>query len=301
MKTILVPVDFSKHSENAFRFAEKLASIKGMRVKLIHIIEDAYELFNLETKKKYFDQLSEIAENHLENLAKHESQPTFPIEYRVEPIRKSIANTIANHQEADLIVMGKVGVNHQDNFPLGSTASRVLRAASVPVITVGNLIPDIKIQKIVFASDFNEDEVVPIVTRIIRLSEQLKAELHFVKIETDKEVITDFDKDKFQLSLGKFDLKGLKVELYKDRIEEEGIINYAKTINADLIAICTHGRNPVLDILNGGIAEHVSIMSNIPVLTYKISNDHVDRTIQTISRENKLRSVSKTKKKDSGS
>lgn len=298
MKTILVPIDFSRHSENAFRFAEKLASVKGMRVKLIHIIEDAYELFDLETKKKYFDQLSEIARNHLETLAKHERETSFPIEYRVEPKKKSIAKTIAAHEEADLIVMGKVGINHQDNFPLGSTASRILRSALVPVITVGEIKADFKIEKIVFASDFKEDEVAPIVDRIIRLAELLKAELHLVKIETEKVVITDLDVEKFQLSLGNFNLKGLKVKLYADRNEEEGILNYANNINADLIAICTHGRNPMVHILKGGIAEHISIMSQIPVLTYNISSDHLDRTVQPISRENKLRSVSKTKKKE---
>jgi hypothetical protein len=57
----------------------------------------------------------------------------------------------------------------------------------------------------------------------------------------------------------------------------------------------------VTDIFEGGIAEHVSIMSDIPVLTYKISDDRIDRTVQDISKENKFRPASKTKKKESGS
>lgn len=50
--------------------------------------------------------------------------------------------------------------------------------------------------------------------------------------------------------------------------EEEGIIHFAKNINADLIALSTHGRTGLAHVLAGSIAEDPANHSVIPVLTY---------------------------------
>jgi nucleotide-binding universal stress UspA family protein len=58
------------------------------------------------------------------------------------------------------------------------------------------------------------------------------------------------------------------LNVYNDRSEEEGILNFAATINADLIAMATHGRTGLSHALIGSIAEDVVNHSKRPVLTY---------------------------------
>jgi nucleotide-binding universal stress UspA family protein len=50
--------------------------------------------------------------------------------------------------------------------------------------------------------------------------------------------------------------------------EEEGIIYFADSINADLIALATHGRTGFAHVLAGSIAEEVVSHSKRPVLTF---------------------------------
>ena len=49
----------------------------------------------------------------------------------------------------------------------------------------------------------------------------------------------------------------------------EGIINYARGNNIDLIAISSHGRSGLRKILLGSVAEHVFKAAALPVLMFK--------------------------------
>jgi len=50
--------------------------------------------------------------------------------------------------------------------------------------------------------------------------------------------------------------------------EEEGIVHFSTSINADLITMATHGRTGLSHLLTGSIAEDVVNISAKPVLTY---------------------------------
>ena len=56
--------------------------------------------------------------------------------------------------------------------------------------------------------------------------------------------------------------------MFKDVREEEGIIYFADSIDADLVAMATHGRTGFAHVLAGSIAEDVVSHSKRPVLTF---------------------------------
>jgi hypothetical protein len=63
-------------------------------------------------------------------------------------------------------------------------------------------------------------------------------------------------------------LKNYTLNVFNDLSEEEGIIHFANSINADLIALATHGRTGFAHVIAGSIAEDVANHSRKPVLTY---------------------------------
>jgi len=60
------------------------------------------------------------------------------------------------------------------------------------------------------------------------------------------------------------------VAYHADYTVEQGILNYANKIGADLIAIPTHGRKGVTHFFAGSIGEDIANHSELPVMTFKI-------------------------------
>jgi nucleotide-binding universal stress UspA family protein len=51
---------------------------------------------------------------------------------------------------------------------------------------------------------------------------------------------------------------------------EKGILNYASSVDADLIGMCTHGRTGFSHFFNGSISEDLVNHTVRPVITFKI-------------------------------
>ncbi len=62
--------------------------------------------------------------------------------------------------------------------------------------------------------------------------------------------------------------KSYDIHVYNDSSEEAGILNFAQSVNADLIAMATHGRTGLAHLLAGSLAESVVNHTHKPVLTY---------------------------------
>ena len=67
-------------------------------------------------------------------------------------------------------------------------------------------------------------------------------------------------------------MKNYTINIYSDKVEEDGIIFYAQDINADLIALATHGRSGLLHLLSGSIAEDVVNHAKRPVWTFRLQH-----------------------------
>ena len=64
-------------------------------------------------------------------------------------------------------------------------------------------------------------------------------------------------------------LENTAIDVFNADSEEEGINEFADYIDADLIAMATHGRTGFLHLLGGSIAEDVVNSSKKPVWTMK--------------------------------
>lgn len=140
---ILVPVDFSAHSEFALRYATALASRFDASLHLLHVVEDpaATGAWGGESA------LPNIAELREELVADAERRL---LAYRGEAERAQVpvvtiartgltSQTIVEYAKTlniDLIVMGTHGRSGFAHLFMGSVAERVLRHAPCPVLTV---------------------------------------------------------------------------------------------------------------------------------------------------------------------
>jgi nucleotide-binding universal stress UspA family protein len=137
IRHVLCPLDFSPHSIDALPHALLWASKAGARVTALHVAEISPELAAppLPEFEAYRDRVVSDARRHLADAVRN-AAPQAPIEQCLAVGRPAveILRYAADHQ-ADLIVMGIRGRSQIDMAFFGSTANRVVRQASCPVLT----------------------------------------------------------------------------------------------------------------------------------------------------------------------
>lgn len=270
---IIVPVDFSDQSENALKVAVSLSKKYNSEILVLHMLELSagifsapdgpqidQSLFFLELAKKRFNDF--LSKPYLKGI-------------KVTPIIKhfkvfSEVNEIAKLHGADLIVMGSHGADGLKQIFIGSNAEKVVRHSEIPVLVIKNEITDFKVANFVFATDFKEESI----TAYLKAKDfvtKFEANLYLVYINTpgDNFLSHKDAQKKITQFLEKVDAK-LPVEIYNDYSVETGILNYAETIDADLIGIPTHGRKGLSHFFMGSIGEDITNTSKLPVITFKI-------------------------------
>ncbi|MGB8168544.1 MAG: universal stress protein [Chthoniobacteraceae bacterium] len=141
VKRILVPVDFSAPSRRALRFAREWAARFGSEVCLLHVLEpmNSFAAFGdmpIAPPVLPFD-FHEQARTELEKIVQQE----FPEGTKVSVhLRDGAAYdqiaAAARELKADLIIIATHGHTGLSHVLMGSTAERVVRHATCPVLTL---------------------------------------------------------------------------------------------------------------------------------------------------------------------
>ena len=138
---ILLPVDGSKSSLNAAKYAVKLA--KDLRSKCSVTLISVHDDIGLGHVKQFVansvidDYLREVSEKELKGAQK--TLDAAGIKHSMVIKRGNIANeiiAIANKEKFDLIVMGSKGRSGFVDAVMGSVAQRVSNTAKQPVLLI---------------------------------------------------------------------------------------------------------------------------------------------------------------------
>jgi nucleotide-binding universal stress UspA family protein len=142
IERILCPVDFSETSRAAVRYAIALAKCYGAEIRALHVVDVALAAGSAEVSWGYIrtaraEMRLELGNELREFIAEAEAAgvPT-KIDVQEGFAVEQIILDQAAAARADVIVMGTRGLSGIKRLVVGSTAEKVLRAATCPVITV---------------------------------------------------------------------------------------------------------------------------------------------------------------------
>lgn len=280
MKRILVPTDFSKPAQIAVEVAGDIAKRSNSELVLLHVIEEASgSSFNIEGQvssvteswedKIFTMRLIDRGKKQLAKLAEDTKLSGVKVtqELRLGTPFHGM-RTIITEQKVDLVVMGTAGHSKIEEMIIGSNTEKVIRHSNCPVLTVHKKPANTEFKNIVYATSMGKDE--EIFSRVVRKTQQLyDATVHLVRINTPGNFQRDAIVKKYMQDFAKkLQLKNYTMNVFNDLTEEEGIIYFADSINADMIAMATHGRTGFAHVLAGSIAEDVVSHSKRPVLTF---------------------------------
>jgi nucleotide-binding universal stress UspA family protein len=131
-RRILVTTDFSDGTADALNYAFSVAQENESKVSLLHVLHEAAD-----PAGKYRETVVNGVREQLDSLVPAEARNWCDIASRVEtgvPYR-IILRTLVD-EKIDLLVMNIHGKGMLDRALLGSTAERVVRAASCPVMMI---------------------------------------------------------------------------------------------------------------------------------------------------------------------
>lgn len=278
VKRILAATDFSHGGESAVRRAALLSKVRGADVEIVHSIhipplEEAWR--KLAEQEGFFEEklLSGAADRLAMVAADIEKRFAFSPGTRVLQGRppQTLAGW-AQESGADLIVIGAHGEHFLLDLFVGSTALKVLRLASVPVLLVKQT-PPFDYERIVVAVDFSAAS---------RAAAELAADLfpeaelhlfHAYEVPFEREMYyagTDDEVVDHYRRLGEAEARRQMEAFAASLTEPERhlrkvrhgyapalIGKYAAEIGADLVAMGSHGKSEIEAALLGSVSSHL--------------------------------------------
>lgn len=269
MKQIIVAIDFSKCSLHALEYAINMANRIKANILMVWVDntkteESVYTDLTTGSRKEITNSFDEIISKYGPTLK--EGEITYKIRKGKPHIE--IANQ-AKYNDAMMVVAGTHGVTGFEEFWIGSNAYRIVTYAPCPVITIRadfNFQPDIK--KIVLPIDdtLETRQKVPFTTKI---SKYFDSEIHVVSVYSTTIKAVRQKVDNYTAQVIKY-LEEENVKFTTKIIDAENVtnttINYANTINADLIVIMTEQEMTTANLFLGAFAQQMVNHSPIPVL-----------------------------------
>lgn len=301
VKTVLVPVDFSRESFRVLDYATLIAEQFSADVHPVHVRPPA-EAAAIELAGKlmanYQEGISFLQDRlvDIEHKRRLKFSPDHCHIYSGRPFEKICK--LAREIDADLIVLGSRGYTGLKKVLLGSTAERVIRFAPCPVLVPrgqryktlirfpGRL--RLKLKNILVPVDFSDCSVAA-VNYAVFLADKFKASLEMLysvqeyagfltqnRMSGAMAASREADRQAAQKQMEEFKRihvprrAACRTEILSGYPVDQ-ICAQSRRPEVDLLVISTHGRRGFQHAIMGSVAEQVARYAECPVLTIPAS------------------------------
>lgn len=289
-KTIAVATDFSDNAEVATTWATEIARRHAAKLVLLHAIlpETPPVPEFVVLPPTYYEAIRESVQQRLdERVAElRKSGLVADAEVVFGPAASALL-AAAKQCGADLLVAGTRGRTGWKRVLLGSTAAHLVRDAHCPVLTIHptDAGPPRPVRKVLVATDFSEaarraalaaialaSPEVPLALRVFHVYRLPNEALHL-----PARVLADAIRDAREAALARVDEEAQKLarpgvtvaSMAREGYPPELILEEARRLDADLIALGTQGRSGLDRLFLGSTAERVLPAAPCPVLTVR--------------------------------
>ena len=292
MKTITIArivatTDFSAAAERAVRRGALIAKQLGAEFHLLHVVYplDLYPglMLAFDSRQTELERLrQETGKTRVDTMAdalQQEYGIRIKTATRIGRAHTQIAEYAVAHA-AGLLVVGARGENTMLDLLLGSTASRLLRVATCPVLIVRNA-EAVAYRQAIAAVDFPEGSAaVPTFARTVAPDARIEV-LHIFDLVQEARMreigLDDAQLQKYRddaLAKMQTQLDEMLAVLEDDRMTRQALTGYppeeicarAVTLGADLIVLGRQGKSDLQEFLLGTVSKDVASAADCDVL-----------------------------------
>ncbi len=195
MKSILLPTDFSKNSENAIRYALNLFKEVSCNFYLLNVqkassfISD--DMMVMASSATIYQTIIDVSKKSIANLItkiekkykndKHTFHSIVDYDNFIDSINQVVVN-----KQIDLIVMGTKGATGMEKVIFGSNTVHVMQRCMAPVLAIPDGCLFVKLDRVAFTTNnlvlHNIEELEPLKDLLILYNSKLNV-LHFDDVE----------------------------------------------------------------------------------------------------------------------
>lgn len=276
MKAILVPTDFSENANTAIEYACELAQSMNASLRIINVHTPAVTRHNVISplieeeiglaKKQAEKKLSAIFQMVQEQYESVKCHTQFLIGGIVNTIESLVANG-----EADLVVMGTRGASGLDRILFGSNTTHVIEKVKCPVLAVPTDSPFQIPKRIVYATDFLNEELNHI-NELVAIAKVFNAELMLTHFTTDKSALQSEEMLKKNFAKRVSNLTDYAAIEYFVKYEEDvrrALDTFTTLVHADWISLLTRDRTMLEKLYNPSLTKAMTYQTRIPLLAIK--------------------------------
>lgn len=267
MKNILVPFDFSNESNAALRAAGVLASKTKAKIMLLNVYEapeDTTDLYSFseESLKNYKKVLDEVKVKHEDALRDLIEKSTF-LNCEIESVvRRGFVHKeiieVTEESTIDMVVMGTKGTSTLEEYVIGTNVERIIHAVKCPVLIVPKVQEEFNLSDVIFASEFDEIQI-PEFDFFKAIVNQFESNVHLLRVNTPSNFKRSGEMRQSMTEFGQYwELSQTTSNIYSDFSIEEGMIEFAKSVEADLICIHRRQHRSLFSFLNSRFSDEIA-------------------------------------------
>jgi nucleotide-binding universal stress UspA family protein len=276
MKNILIPTDLSSNASNAISYAFQLFRNSNSKFYILHV---DHPIIDMPTTSIEFMPPSSYPDVALQNkmVEKQVSKIIEDLNLKSENFNFEIVNEIgfagdvivskAQELDCDFIVMGTKGATGLSQFFIGSVTASVIRKSTISVLAIPDNFTFEKLQKIVFATDYEGISNKKTLQPLFELARMFDAKVMMFHAIEAKEPIAAYIEE---LQVWKAE-KNFHHVRHTNSIAScenipDGILDFAGENEADLIAIIPHTYNFFENLLHKSVSKQIAFESKTPIL-----------------------------------
>lgn len=270
MKDLLVAIDFSKGSVHALEYAIELANLAQSNIIMVWV--DSQSILEV-TAASETSELREDAKKNLDELVRDYKGKLKPGKLTYKIRKGKVYQELsaqAKQCECTMLITGTHGVTGFEEYWIGSNASRVVNYAPCPVISVKfNYDNNRGYRRILLPLDHTAQTIQKAVFTV-KLAKLSGADINVVALHSSKLRTMQRVVENNVAKVEKF-LVANAVNYVVDTITTDNIasaiIEQARLVDADLIAIMTDWQNEASVTILGQFANQLVNYSPVPVLS----------------------------------
>ncbi len=275
MKKIIVPTDFSENATAAIEYACELAKSLKAAIVVANVHTPAVTHYNVISPliTEETGRAQKFAEERLQSIAKliqKQYGVNVTTKFLVGGMVESIESLIGD-SSAEMVVMGTKGASGIEKILFGSNTSRVIEKVKCPVLAVPVNCPFALPKKIMYATDFHNEELGHLTT-LTTIAGVFNAEIMMTHITTDRSALESEEMLKRNFANRVSALSDYKPINFFVKYEDDiarALDSILGQVNADWIAMFTRDRTLFEKLYNPSLTKAMAHQTRVPLLAIK--------------------------------
>ncbi len=287
MKKILVPVDFSEHTDMVCRYAIEIAKKTGGEIRLFHAYFDYFiasnsssfpysvdtgEVFNqemiLEIRNETKAEMEKLAGKLIEQLIKDSISNVIVVHTLTGGMPEDEILNISDTYAPDLIVMGTRGKGGKELLT-GKISSKVVKNAKCRILTIPRNATYRPVENLMYATDFNDEDTHDL-DKLFGLLKTYNPVIHCVHVNVDGDQLADAAKmpalkEHFseKMASGRLVFKVIDNQNFVEAINQ-----YVTDHKIDIISVVHHRKGFLKRLVSKSHTQELLVHSDVPLYIF---------------------------------